>query len=110
MKHLLFSASFILLSATSSAAQSVNAYVFDPPSNVRVTPNGAIQCSVNSRIYINIYGTSSDGAWFKTDYCGSMGYIHNSQITQPQVQSTPAPYTSGYCILRGQVVPDYNCY
>ncbi|MDJ0598407.1 MAG: hypothetical protein QNJ37_06160 [Crocosphaera sp.] len=55
------------------------AIVFDPPSNVRKTPNGDILCSVRERTKINIY--SSHGNWQKTDICGSIGFIHSSQIT-----------------------------
>lgn len=54
------------------------AIVFAPPSNVRATPNGAIICSVRSVTNIDIYG--SVNGWYKTDVCGSMGYIHHSQI------------------------------
>jgi hypothetical protein len=54
------------------------AIVFAPPSNVRATPNGAIICSVRSVTTIDIYG--SINGWYKTDVCGSMGYIHHSQI------------------------------
>ena len=94
----------------SAKAQNAQALVMDPPSNVRSSPNGAIQCSVNRSTYINIYGSTSNGQWFKTDYCGGSGYIHSSQITQPEsVQSAPSP-TSGYCILRGRPVPDHFCY
>jgi hypothetical protein len=54
------------------------AIVFDPPSNVRSTPNGAIQCSVRAKQTINIYG--KEGQWYLTDYCGSTGYIHEGQV------------------------------
>lgn len=54
------------------------AKVFDPPSNVRATPNGAILCSVTSTGKIPIQG--KDGVWYRTDYCGSPGYIHKSQV------------------------------
>lgn len=52
--------------------------VFDPPSNVRVSPNGAILCSVRSRRSINLLGRQ--GAWYITDVCGERGYIHQGQI------------------------------
>ena len=67
--------------ASGRSAQSPGpgvAIVFDPPSNVRSTPNGAIQCSVRSRQTINIYG--KEGQWYLTDYCGSTGYIHEGQV------------------------------
>lgn len=58
------------------------AVVFDPPSNVRVVPNGEILCSVNNRRRINTYG-SAGGSWYYTDVCGTMGVIHSSQIATP---------------------------
>lgn len=60
--------------------------VFDPPSNVRVSPNGAIMCSVTTVAPINIYGSSN--GWYITDACGSRGYIHSSQV---RLQSNPPP-------------------
>ena len=54
------------------------AIVFDPPSNVRATPNGTLICSVTSQRNINIYGSTNQ--WYKTDACGKIGYIHQSQI------------------------------
>jgi hypothetical protein len=62
----------------STTSQSGAAIVFDPPSNVRVSPNGAIICSVKRRTTINIYG--SVGSWYKTDVCGTMGVISADQI------------------------------
>jgi len=54
------------------------AIVFDPPSNVRVSPNGEILCSVKERTTINIYGSVS--SWYYTDVCGPMGFINFSQV------------------------------
>jgi|GEM_PF-1781236 len=54
------------------------AIVFDPPSNVRTTPNGGILCSITSKGTIPIQGKRGD--WYETDYCGSPGYIHKGQI------------------------------
>ncbi len=56
------------------------ALVFNPPSLVRTQPTitGSILCPVRSAIKIKLYG-STDG-WYKTDVCGTMGYIHQSQI------------------------------
>ncbi|WP_013320222.1 SH3 domain-containing protein [Gloeothece verrucosa] len=80
---------------TKVAAQpSGQAVVFDPPSNVRVTPNGAVLCSVRTVSPINIYG--SQNGWYVTDACGEMGYIHSSQI---RLQSNNQPQ-------RGPVVCD----
>jgi serine/threonine-protein kinase len=65
----------ITFNATSSKQVAT---VFDPPSNVRTNPNGDILCSVRSVKTIDVY-RSKDG-WYQTDVCGSMGYIHSSQI------------------------------
>lgn len=62
----------------STTSQSGAAIVFDPPSNIRVSPNGAILCSVKRRTTINIYG--SVGSWYNTDVCGMMGVISADQI------------------------------
>lgn len=59
-------------------SSSGTAIVFDPPSNIRSTPNGGILCSVTSRGSIPIQ--DKEGDWYKTDYCGSPGYIHKGQI------------------------------
>jgi len=61
-----------------SSAQSRTAIVFDPPSNVRTTPNGPSLCSVRERTTINIYG--STGSWYYTDVCGTTGVIDLSQL------------------------------
>lgn len=55
------------------------AIVFDPPSNVRQSPNSNSLCSIRERTTINIYGSIGD--WYYTDICGTMGVIHSSQIT-----------------------------
>lgn len=54
------------------------ATVFDPPSNVRVAPNGNVLCTIRERMDIQTYG--SNGEWYYTDACGRMGVIHSSQI------------------------------
>ena len=61
-------------------SQSGVAIVFDPPSNVRSTPNGKIICSIRERTKINIDSSLEDD-WYYTDVCGVKGFIHNSQIT-----------------------------
>jgi hypothetical protein len=68
------------LSGFGSPARSTAgaALVFDPPSNIRSSPNGAVLCSVRSPTYINIDGRS--GQWYTTDFCGSPGYIHQGQL------------------------------
>lgn len=64
---------------TASRASSTQvALVYDPSSNVRATPNGQILCSIDTRAYINIYGSLGD--WYNTDACGELGVIHISQI------------------------------
>lgn len=55
------------------------AIVFDPPSNVRQSPNGDFLCSIQERTTINIQGLTGD--WYYTDVFGKMGVIHSSQIT-----------------------------
>lgn len=68
------------LGSTSSPVRSSAgaALVYDPPSNIRSSPNGAIICSVRSRAYINVYGRTGD--WYSTDFCGVNGYIHQNQL------------------------------
>lgn len=61
-----------------TVSRSGAALVFDPPSNIRSSPNGSILCSVTSRGTIAIQGQAGD--WYLTDACGSTGYIHKGQI------------------------------
>jgi serine/threonine-protein kinase len=61
-----------------AVSRSGAALVFDPPSNIRSSPNGPILCSVTSRGTIAIQGQAGD--WYLTDACGSPGYIHRGQI------------------------------
>lgn len=75
-------------------AQSARAVVFDPPSNVRVSPNGAVLCSVNSVTSINTYGSTN--GWYITDVCGRNGYIHQSQI---RFQSTSESVKNPSCLV-----------
>lgn len=65
-------------SLRANAQTAGTAVIFDPPSNIRVTPNGAVLCSVRSVQTIDVYG-SYDG-WYKTDVCGDWGYIYRDQI------------------------------
>jgi hypothetical protein len=70
-------------SQDSSISKTGVAIVFDPPSNVRKSPNGEILCSVREKKTINVY--SSTGSWHWTDICGTMGVIDSSQVTfQPE--------------------------
>jgi hypothetical protein len=64
---------------------SRTAYIIDPPSNIRATPNGTIICVARTRgALINILGstgvTDNNGTWYYTDYCGRQGVIHSTQI------------------------------
>ncbi|MGK7956791.1 MAG: hypothetical protein AB4063_16310 [Crocosphaera sp.] len=69
-------------------AQSNRLLIYDPPSNVRKTPNGQIICSIKTPTTIEAYGYT-DG-WYKTNVCGSNGYIHKSQVRfQNRNQSQP---------------------
>jgi serine/threonine protein kinase len=52
--------------------------VIDPPSNVRTAPNGSIVCAIPTVTKITIF--NPDGGWYQTDACGTVGYIHRSQI------------------------------
>lgn len=70
--------SYLGTQATGGARAAGVALVFDPPSNVRSSPNGAILCAVRVRQAINIY--RKDGQWYVTDYCGGRGYIHEGQV------------------------------
>jgi hypothetical protein len=67
-----------LIPVNSAEPAVQTALVFDPPSNVRATPNGEILCSVDASTYINIYENS--GSWYRTDACGQIGVIDSSQI------------------------------
>ena len=64
-----------------------SAFVYDPPSNVRISPDGNLLCTLNQRTNITVYGyagSTYDGSrevkWYHTDACGSMGVIAYSQI------------------------------
>jgi hypothetical protein len=61
------------------------AYIIDPPSNVRATPNGRIICVIRQRnAPVSILGstgvTDGNGTWYYTDACGVRGVIHSSQF------------------------------
>lgn len=64
----------------------ISAYVFAPPSNIRVSPNGAILCVVRNKQYIKVLEPRSEewrnwNGWYVTDYCGGReGFIHKSQV------------------------------
>lgn len=52
--------------------------VFNPPSNIRFSPEGSIICTIDTVQVIPITLRSSRG-WFYTEFCGG-GWIHHSQI------------------------------
>ncbi len=52
--------------------------VFDPPSNVRSTPGGAVKCAIAEMTVIQIYAEPTND-WYSTQACGG-GWIHRSQI------------------------------
>ena len=55
-----------------------NVMVFAPPSKVRTSPNGEVQCTTTKRQVIKVY-TAPQGSWYYTTACGG-GWIHESQI------------------------------
>lgn len=58
--------------------------VHNPPSNVRVAPDGKVLCTIAKKTKINLRGTSNikdkNGEWLYTDACGKIGFIHSSQV------------------------------
>lgn len=54
------------------------ALVHDPPSNVRATPGGDFQCSIDSKRTIRVGQLNGD--WYSTTVCGREGFIHRSQL------------------------------
>lgn len=52
--------------------------VYDPPSNVRSTPNGEVKCVLENMQIIRTVGEPR-GSWFQTTACGG-GWINESQI------------------------------
>jgi hypothetical protein len=67
------------------ADTSRTAYIVDPPSNIRATPNGRIICVIRGvNTPVRILGSSgvrdNNGVWYFTDACGQRGLIHSTQI------------------------------
>lgn len=62
------------------------AFVPRPTTNVRVSPtsSSAILCKITEKITIRTFGSSgvrdNNGVWIYTDYCGTIGFIHSTQI------------------------------
>ena len=70
---------------TPKSSDATTAVIIDPPSNIRAAPNGAVLCVARTRgTVVNILGSTgvydNNGSWYYTDYCGSRGVIHSSQI------------------------------
>ena len=70
---------------TPPPASASVATIIDPPSNIRTKPNGAVLCVAEVRgTVLNILGSTgvsdNNGTWYYTDFCGSRGVIHSSQI------------------------------
>jgi hypothetical protein len=54
--------------------------VFDPPSNVRNRPDGAVVCTIQGVRAIELSGgVTGGGDWYRTRACGG-GVIHRSQV------------------------------
>jgi hypothetical protein len=54
--------------------------VYDPPSNVRYSPNGEVLCTIPDKRTVQIRGNAVNG-WYPTPACeGADGWIHESQI------------------------------
>jgi serine/threonine protein kinase, bacterial len=64
------------ISGTTSKERS--ALIFDPPSNIRVTPNGEILCSIKEKTTVIIKATNGD--WHNIDICGASGWIKADQL------------------------------
>ena len=62
------------------------AFVFDPVSNVRTSPDSQndsnIQCKVRAVSDITVRQDTRSGEWYETDFCaqGQDGWIHSSQF------------------------------
>ena len=52
--------------------------VYDPPSNVRSTPNGSVKCVLDTMQIIRVY-VEPRGSWYSTTACGG-GWISESQV------------------------------
>ncbi len=90
------------------AQQTCEFFVNAPPSNVRNGPSKQAVVEGLITITSTVNPVSVYGDWVKIDYPIS-GWIHASQL-QRRCYNNHNSYTSGYCISKGNVVPDYNCY
>ena len=65
---------------SSNQSQREQWLVYDPPSNVRSSPNGEVLCVIRDRRTIWTYGDPRNG-WYRTPACdGADGWINESQI------------------------------
>jgi hypothetical protein len=55
------------------------AVIFNPPTNIRKTPNGKVICTITELRAIGISGSGPSKGWYRTNVCG-YGYIHQSQL------------------------------
>jgi hypothetical protein len=55
------------------------AVIFNPPTNIRKTPNGKVICTITELRAIGISGSGSSNGWYRTNACG-YGYVHQSQL------------------------------
>jgi hypothetical protein len=64
---------------------STSALIFDPPTNIRATPNGKVVCVISSRTVVGIVNTPSiadkNGVWYRTTACGGLAFVHSSQVS-----------------------------
>lgn len=64
---------------------SGSAMIIDPPTNIRLTPNGKVLCVVGSRTLVPIAMSpgilDKNGVWYRTTACGTVGLVHSSQIS-----------------------------
>ena len=79
---------------STAVAQNTEAVIYDPPSNVRKTPNGKILCSIKAVTTIDTFGYTN--GWYRTYVCGSDGYIHESQL---RFESTNQSSSSVNCLV-----------
>ena len=56
------------------SAKFTNVTMIDPPSNIRLAPNGDVSCKIRTKKQIKVYSTpimaDSNSKWFWTKVCG----------------------------------------
>lgn len=101
----------------SSVVKACPYAVYDPPANIRGGPSTAYRVTNTLRYLTQVNVVDKQGAWNRITY-PVQGWIHDSQIrpdcTITGPISSPLPRsnsgTSGYCIYKGETVPDHYCY